>query len=105
MNEVSNLYTSLEDILTMARNRAAVGKGRLRHATGEPFEQQPICTELRKMGLEPAIYQIRKKSLECLRFKGLKGRERRTNELLDVIVYAAAAVIVNEEGGKDERNQ
>lgn len=91
-------YKALNDILAMAHNRASAGKGQQRHGSNEPFEQQPICTELRKMGLEPAIYQIRKKALELLRFKGKKGKERRTNELLDIIVYAAAAVIINEEG-------
>ncbi|MBV6343102.1 hypothetical protein [Candidatus Magnetobacterium casense] len=92
------MYKALEDVLMMARNRAAAGKGRERHGTGEPFHQQPICQELRHMGLEPAIYQVRKKALELLRFKGKRARDRRTAELLDIIVYAAAAVIVNEEG-------
>lgn len=92
------MYKALEDVLMMARNRASAGKGRERHATGEPFERQPICQELRHMGLEPAIYQVRKKALELLRFKGKRARDRRTAELLDIIVYAAAAVIVNEEG-------
>ena len=53
------------------------------------------------MGLEPAMYQVRKKALELLRFKGKRARERRTDEMLDIIVYTAAAILVNEE--RDEK--
>ena len=86
-------YKQLYETLLSAMNRAATGKGKERHATDAPFPQQPICTELRQIGVEPAIFQIRKKAMEALRMD-CRGA---ANELLDVIVYAAAAVIIVKE--------
>lgn len=83
-------YKILLDVLHDAYDRAAIGKGKERHANDKPFLQQPIITEGILLGITPLIYQIRKKALESL---GLTG-EAKINELLDVMVYAAAAVIV-----------
>lgn len=81
-----------------AYERVSIGKGAERHADGQPFEQQDICTELRLFGLSPAIYQIRKKAKELLRFN---RRTKQIEELQDIIVYAAAAIIVCKEGFND----
>lgn len=83
-------YLALQQVLDAAYERASRGKGRERHATDNKFEDQPICTELRQLGISPAIFQIRKKALESTRM----DPTRAINELLDVIVYAAASVII-----------
>lgn len=104
-------YTSLRKVLKQAELRASEGKGKERHAVkGVSFEHQPICAEAREMGIAPNVYQIRKKALEANRFTKLyyeKGhrstpgagdlRKAALNELLDIIVYAAATVLVLEE--------
>ena len=82
-------YKTLKEVLDKAFLRASEGKGRERHAENNPFEEQPICTELESLGLSPAVYQVRKKAKESLR---LPAREAR-NEWLDIIVYAAAAYV------------
>ena len=86
-------YTELERVLTEAKLRASVGKGAIRHGSDVPFERQEMCLELKTFGITPAVVQIRKKAKECLRLRG----EHQINELLDVIVYAASAVIVLQE--------
>ena len=96
-------YYGLERTLWLALKRASEGKGAERHATPERFEEQPLCRELRLSGLGFAVGQIRKKALEAVRLDPAAAQ----NELLDVIVYAAAAVIVLGERsseGKGERS-
>lgn len=88
-------YRSLRRVLHMAEIRASHGKGAQRHGTTAAFEHQGICQEQRLMNsIAPAIYQIRKKALELLRFP---HPAQQINELCDVIVYAASAIIVLEE--------
>ena len=41
--EIPNGYEALGLVLNQAINQAAKGKGKERHAIGEPFYQQPIC--------------------------------------------------------------
>lgn len=88
-------YNKLQDIFQLALLRAAIGKGRIRHADeNQPFEKQQICEDLRGTDKSAAIFQIRKKAKEVLR---LPRKLDKVNELLDICVYAAAAVIVLEE--------
>ena len=84
------LYRALEEVLVQALNRCALGKGKERHATDNRFEEQPIITEGDILGIHPHIFQIRKKCLEVLRM----DTDAAQRELLDVIVYAAAAHII-----------
>lgn len=88
-------YNELQDTFQLALKRAAVGKGAIRHAEpNQAFEQQQICDDLRGTDKSAAVFQIRKKAREMLR---LSKKVDKINELLDVMVYAAAAVIVLEE--------
>ena len=88
-------YNELQDTFQLALKRAAVGKGAIRHAEpNQYFENQQICDDLRGTDKSAAVFQIRKKSREMLR---LSKKVDKINELLDVMVYAAAAVIVLEE--------
>jgi hypothetical protein len=92
---MKNQYKSLEVALELALIRASKGKGKIRHANDKPFEHQDICEEVRYFGIAGNLQQIRKKARELARFD---MEEAQVNELLDIIVDAAAAVIVlNEE--------
>ena len=86
-----NMYKSLEDTLKLALLRSSEGKGKERHADDLPFEQQDICQELRIFNsISPALFQIRKKAKETRKL----STGNAANELLDIIVYAAAAYII-----------
>ncbi len=90
-------YSSLVDVLSRALIRASAGKGKERHADDNAFNKQPIVTELHAMKHPGgAVFQIRKKALEALRL----DLDRAQNEMLDVIVYAAAVWIYLEETRK-----
>lgn len=85
-------YELLAQVLDDALDQAQSGKGRERHARpGQPFESQPIVRGNEELGTtHGAIAQVRKKALESLRLPV----DRAVAELLGVIVYAAAAIIV-----------
>lgn len=87
-------YDKLREVLRRAVEQAAVGKGKERHAHGEPFHEQKIVklTEWTG-GTGFAVGQACKKALESTRLP----RDRAVAELLGAINYLAAAVIVLEE--------
>lgn len=91
--DVAKEYITLFDVLLEAYDRASSGKGKERHATDDYFMDQPIVTEGRALGISPHIFQIRKKALEVMRMSPDAARR----ELLDIIVYAAAAFLITEE--------
>lgn len=92
-------YDSLRHILAMAVEQASGGKGVERHANGQPFAQQPICQGGRRFGPGCLIYQCWKKAHETPVLLGMvNGKERAVRELLGVINYAAAAILVIQEG-------
>lgn len=93
-------YDSLRAIYAMALEQAQGGKGRERHANGMPFDQQPICQGGRRFGPGCLIYQAWKKAHETPVLMNMdNGTERAIRELLGVINYAAAAILVIKEGG------
>ena len=85
------MYAKLYEVLVMAGDRASIGKGRERHSDGEPFTDQYICRAPKIFGLGSLLYQIGKKNEEIMRLDNVEGQ---INELLDIIVYAAAGVIL-----------
>lgn len=92
-------YASLRHILAMAVEQASGGKGTERHSNGQPFDQQPICQGGRRFGVGCLIYQAWKKAHETPVLLGMdNGKERAVRELLGVINYAAAAILVLQEG-------
>jgi hypothetical protein len=95
-NCIPDGYLSLSIILNRALERAAVGKGAKRHADyhNQPFEQQDICQITREEGHGGVRFQLRKKVKEISR---LPRKQDQINELLDVIVYAAADILVLQE--------
>lgn len=92
-------YDRLRAIYAMALEQAQGGKGKERHANGMPFDQQPICQGGRRFGAGCLIYQAWKKAHETPVLMTMdNGTERAIRELLGVINYAAAAIIVLQEG-------
>jgi hypothetical protein len=86
-------YESLASVMTRAYDQAAVGKGKERHATDAPFEQQTsqlICELLNTHTGQ--IHQAVKKSVESVRLP----HDAAVRELLGAIVYLAGAVIALE---------
>jgi hypothetical protein len=82
-------YERLLEVLMGALDQAANGKGRERHATGEPFEQQICCYLLRHAGIGGAVFQVCKKALEACRLP----YPANVAELRGAINYAASAII------------
>jgi hypothetical protein len=97
-------YEPLGAILDEAYNQSALGKGKARHSRGgTPFLRQPICEIGRMVGPGFNGGQAMKKLQEAA---GMVNRGEFTaaeQELLGVIVYTAAAIIIlREMAGKDD---
>ena len=81
----------LAGVLHEAYQRAMTGKGKQRHAMeGQPFLEQPIIQIPKMLGGSetPLLFQAVKKIYESQRV------EHSVEEILDAIVYLAAAVIL-----------
>lgn len=88
-------YQALADVLRMALDQAQSGKGRDRHADDKPFLEQPILNIARMLdGVGGHAYQIAKKAQEATRMARRDQDGAAIQELLGVIVYASAAVIL-----------
>jgi hypothetical protein len=82
-------YESLAGVLREAYAQAATGKGRERHAQGEPFDRQVMQIGADKFGIGSLLFQAFKKSEESQRLDD----DRAIKELLGSINYLAGAVI------------
>jgi hypothetical protein len=82
-------YYSLANVLGRAFDQASGGKGKERHATSLPFDQQPMQTLAGMYGPGFLLGQAAKKSQESQRLP--EGRD--VAELLGAINYLAGAVI------------
>lgn len=85
-------YERLADVLHRAYQQAAVGKGKERHAQGEPFHEQVMQTGAQRFGVGALLFQAFKKSEESQRLPVDRG----VAELLGAINYLAGAVIARE---------
>lgn len=85
-------YQCLASVLVRAHAQAASGKGSERHATGQPFEDQPMQQLIKLYGPGFALGQAAKKAQESQRLP----RDRAVAELLGAINYLAGAVIALE---------
>lgn len=83
-------YESLGIVFSKAMAQAAYGKGKERHANGEPFEEQKICKISKAVGVGFAVGQALKKAEEAMRLE----KEAGLREILGAINYLAAAYIV-----------
>lgn len=85
-------YQSLKSVFNEAVDQAENGKGKERHASGEPFENQQIveiAVRLKDHPMAGPLQQVVKKIYES----GRLGYEKGRIELLGAINYLAAAVI------------
>lgn len=87
--EAASDYRALSEVLQGAYEQAAYGKGKERHAAGEPFEEQICCYLLKHTGVGGAVFQACKKALESCRLP----YPANVRELQGAINYAAAAII------------
>lgn len=87
-------YEPLFGVLADAYAQSAFGKGKERHGGGKPFDRQPIMELGRMLGPDGQLFQVMKKAQEAgsMARRGEPGRAE--HELLGVIVYAAAAVLL-----------
>ena len=90
-------YEALARILSGAFDQSAHGKGKQRHSNGRPFEEQPIMALARLTGIDAHAYQISKKATEAAAMFKRGDLEAAMAEFRDVIVYAAAAILLTEE--------
>jgi len=94
MTEPNENYESLHRVLMQALDQAQSGKGKERHADGNRFENQPICVIGRRKGYGFTEGQVWKKILEV---DNLLTIDAKIREMLSIIVYAAADIILLEE--------
>lgn len=88
-------FSSLAGILQAAHDQAAGGKGQERHGEGKPFLDQPIMEIARMLsGIDGHSFQIMKKAQEAARMVRREQYDAAVRELLGVINYAAAAVLL-----------
>lgn len=86
-------YEKLHAVFQLAIDQAAHGKGKERHASGEPFHEQPICYMTRQVGIGGPLYQAMKKTREAYRLFSMRPTAAKF-EILGAMNYLAAAVIV-----------
>lgn len=94
-------YASLAAILDAALAQASEGKGKERHANGKPFLEQPIMEIGRMVGPGGHAYQIAKKAQEAVGMAARGEYAAAEAEMLGVIVYAAADVLLLREMAGD----
>jgi hypothetical protein len=92
-NSTTDDYKSLSDVLERAYQQAAHGKGKDRHAQGQPFDKQPMQTISQLVGSCDGLrYQAIKKIQEAARL----DHDAAIRELLGAINYIAGAIIYME---------
>ena len=93
-----------EEVLDRVQARVFSGKGNERHGHGDRFEDQPWVVITKKNGEGFPLGQMSKKSLEI---SSLTSTDRRIKEAMDVIVYAAMFIMMEEynEGRQDVFSQ
>lgn len=98
LEETQRKFQPLIDALQAALRQAVSGKGKERHNRDDlPFDEQPIMTLTRSVGLGFPLGQACKKAIEAQTLLDTKGWESCRNELLGAIVYLAAAVVYLDE--------
>ena len=90
-------YAPLADVLRDAYDQSARGKGKERHANGKPFLMQPIMSIGRMVGPGYPLGQAMKKAQEAGGMYARSNTPAAVAELLGVIVYTAAAIMLMKE--------
>lgn len=90
-------YEKLAGALRDAYAQSATGKGKERHANDLPFDEQPILAIGRMCGMGYQTGQVQKKAQEATGMAARGKLSAARAEMLGVIVYAAAAVVLLDE--------
>ena len=96
IDSIDENYLVLHRVLHDALDQAASGKGKDRHAMGEPFEEQLMCLLARQLGPQGPAFQVCKKVVEACRLP----YPANVREVLGAINYAAGMVIVAPSPGR-----
>lgn len=96
-------YWPLATVLCAAYAQAEGGKGKERHALGDPFLNQPIMSIGRLLkSADGEVYQSMKKMREGLQMAKRGKHDAAIREFLGAINYAAAAAILLAEEGHEK---
>lgn len=95
--DTAAMYQPLKNILMLAYQQAALGKGKERHAGGKPFLRQPMMEICRSHGIGFATGQADKKSQEAIGMLSRGDHDAARFELLGAINYLAGACLLIEE--------
>lgn len=90
-------YAPLAEILKEAYDQSARGKGKERYANGKPFLMQPIMSIGRMVGPGYPLGQAMKKAQEAGGMYARSNTPAAVAELLGVIVYTAATIMLMKE--------
>lgn len=90
------MESEADAVFEAAMAEAAEGKGRDRHASGEPFERQPMMAITAMVGVGFPLGQAQKKAQEAARFATAGDVDCARAEILGGINYFAGALIALE---------
>lgn len=97
--EITNGERKVSEIIHQAMLRCFSGKGKERHNIEGTvdFMDQPLMEISRRTGIGGPLYQVHKKAYEAHDMVRKGDSERARNELLDIIIYTAATVLLLDE--------
>lgn len=94
----------VSEVIRQAMLRCFSGKGKERHNIEGTvdFMDQPLMEISRRVGIGGPLYQVHKKAYEAHDMVRKGDSERARNELLDIIIYTAATVLLLDEQKEDK---
>lgn len=97
--EITNGERKVSEVIHQAILRCFSGKGKERHNIEGTvdFMDQPLMEISRRTGIGGPLYQVHKKAYEAHDMVRKGDSERARNELLDIIIYTAATVLLLDE--------
>lgn len=102
--EITNGERKVSEVIHQAMLRCFSGKGKERHNIEGTvdFMDQPLMEISRRTGIGGPLYQVHKKAYEAHDMVRKGDSERARNELLDIIIYTAATVLLLDEQKGDK---
>lgn len=102
--EITNGERKVGEVIHQAMLRCFSGKGKERHNIEGTvdFMDQPLMEISRRTGIGGPLYQVHKKAYEAHDMVRKGDFERARNELLDIIIYTAATVLLLDEQKGDK---
>ena len=102
--EITNGERKVGEVIHQAMLRCFSGKGKERHNIEGTvdFMDQPLMEISRRVGIGGPLYQVHKKAYEAHDMVRKGDFERARNELLDIIIYTAATVLLLDEQKEDK---